>query len=208
MKKILIALPVLALLAGSCGGSDAENNLENLLQNKEDFDKATVTFEDGGAESGEQYFFGVQAEVIEVDVKFREVELLDEEDAPASEINAALDSVKMIIKDAKRSMKLYNGKNWPLQDELNDITTQWFDGIQMLVDDYLRPLAPVFSKPDSDWSDDEVDLYTEYLDAYDEYLEIDEEWVNFQYEYAEANGFTFGTETIDVDALVEEDLNK
>lgn len=207
MKKILIAIPALALFFTACGDGK-ENNLENLLQDKEDFDKATVTFEEGGAENGEQYFFGVQAEVIEVDVKFREVEILDEENASVEKINAALDSVLVIIKDAKKSMKQYNGKDWPLQDELNDVTEEWFDGIKMLVDDYLRPLAPAFAKADEDWTDDEIDLYTEYLDAYDEYLEVDEEWVNFQYEYADANGFTFGAETIDVDALVEEDMNK
>lgn len=206
MKKTLFVIPLFALLLASCGGN--ENHLEDLLQDKEDFDNATLTFAEGGAETGEQYFFGVQAEVISVDVKFREVEMLDDDDAPVEEINAMLDSVNLIIKDSRKAMKKYNGKDWPLQNELNEVTNKWFDGIKMLVDDYLRPLAPAFAKPDGDWTDDEIDLYTEYLDAYDEYLEIDEEWVNFQYDYASANGFTFGSETIDVDALVEEDLDK
>ena len=206
MKKTLFVIPLFALLLASCGGK--ENHLEDLLQDKEDFDNATLTFAEGGAETGEQYFFGVQAEVISVDVKFREVEMLDDEDAPVEEINAMLDSVNLIIKNSRSAMKKYNGKDWPLQNELNEVTNKWFDGIKMLVDDYLRPLAPAFAKPDGDWTDDEIDLYTEYLDAYDEYLEIDEEWVNFQYDYASANGFTFGSETIDVDALVNEDMDK
>lgn len=204
MKKFLVAIPMAALLLASCGSKD--NSLENILEDKEDFDAAANSWANGNAEDGEQYFFGVQAEVIEVDVKFREIEMMDEMDADAKEIDALLDSTMLIIEESKKAMKQYDGKDWPKQKELNEITIEWFDGIEMLVKDYLRDLAPAMAKPDEDWTDEEIDLYTEYLDAYDEYLDIDERWVEFQHEYAAANGFSFGTETIDVDALVEQDM--
>jgi hypothetical protein len=62
------------------------------------------------------------------------------------------------------------------------------------------------STPDDKWTKKENALYDKYLDAYEVYSEIDGRWVDFQYEYADANGFELSDEGIDMDALIEEDM--
>ena len=204
MKKFLIAIPMAALFLASCGSNDTA--LDEILEDKEDFDAAVNSFAEGNAKDGEEYFSGLLAEVIEVDVKYREVETLDEMDAPVEKINATLDSCLHIIKEAKVALNKYKNKDWPKRAEFHDLTLEWFAGIEGLVNDYLRPLAEPMSKPDEDWTDDEIELYEEMQDAYYDFLDVDERWVEFQHTYAAANGFQLGTETIDVDALVEQDM--
>lgn len=206
MKKFLVAIPMAALFLASCGSNDTA--LEDALESIEDFNDATNSFADGNAKTGEEYFQGLLASVIAADVKYREMEELDKMDASEKEITGALDSCIVIMNDARKALNKYKSKDWPKRAEFHDLTLEWFDGLEGLIKNYMRPLAKAMSKPDEDWTDEEYDLYAEYEEAYDDFLEIDERWVAFQHEYAAANGFVLGTNTIDVDALVEEDMAK
>jgi hypothetical protein len=206
MKKFFLAIPMAALLLASCGSND--DSLEQVLDDLESFDNATNSFAEGNAKNGEEYFSGLLAEVIEVDVKYREMEELDNMDASEKEINAALDSCLLSIKEARKAIDKYKDKDWPKRADFHELTIEWFAGIEGMVKKYARPLAKAMSKPDEEWTDDEYSLYEEWQEAYDKFLEVDARWVAFQHEYAAANGFTLSDETIDVDALVEEDLSK
>lgn len=204
MKRFLVAIPMAALFLASCGSNDT--SLTDALEDIDDFDNAATSFADGNAKTGEEYFSGLLAEVINVDVKYREMEELDQMDASEKEINAALDSCLLIMKDARKALNKYKSKDWPKRAEFHDLTLEWFDGIEGMVKKYARPLAGAMSKADDEWTDEEYALYEEWQEAYNDFLEVDARWVAFQHTYAAANGFSLSSETIDVDALVEEDM--
>lgn len=206
MKRLLLFVPVVAMMMASCGSSDT--SLDEVLEDINDIDNAANSFAEGNAKDGEEYFSGLLAEVIEVDVKYREMEELDMQDASEKEITAVLDSCLLSIKEAKKALNLYKDKDWPKRAEFHDLTLEWFAGIENMVKKYAKPLAAAMAKPDEDWTDDEYDLYDQWQEDYDEFLDLDNRWVEFQHEYAAANGFMLSSETIDVDALVEEDMNK
>lgn len=209
MKKFyLVGIVATGLLLGSCGEQSSSNDdiLGEVLTDKEDFDAAVKSFGEGGATDGREYFDGVLAEVVGVDVKFREVLSLDEMDASEEEITAVLDSAVHKIKEGREALNLYADKNWPKRAEMHDLTMEWFTSIEGLINNYLYKLAGPMSKPDDTWTDADYDLYDEYADAYENgYLEVDNRWVDFQYEYADANNFEISG-TIDEEALVEEEL--
>jgi hypothetical protein len=206
MKKSFLLLPLGFAFLASCGNSTNNDALNQIMDDKDDFDAATVSFEDGGATNGEEYFFGVQAEVVEIDVKLREVENLDEQDATTEEFGTHFDTMLVMIDDCKKAMKQYEGKGWPKQDELQALTVEWVDAVKGLINDHLKPLAAPMSIPDDQWEDADFEKYDAYLVAYETYLEVDSRWVDFQYEFASANGFQLSDETIDMDALIEEDM--
>jgi len=210
MKKILFMLPLALGLVSSCGNSEETevNNdaLNEVMESQDDFVEATISFEEGGATTGEEYFFGVQAEVVEIDVKLREIDDLDEMDASEEEFTTQLDTMLAMIDHCKKAMDLYAGKDWPQRQELHDLTIEWVDAVAMLINDHLRALAKPMSTPDDKWTKKENALYDKYLDAYDVYSEVDGRWVDFQYVYADANGFELSDEGIDMDALIEEDM--
>jgi len=204
-KKLFLTLPVAMLMMISCG-SDS-NVLDERLEDAEDFDAAAASFSDGGATSGEQYFFGVLAEVVEVDVKLREIEKLDEADSEVAEFNRILDSAEFRIDNTREALKLYKDKDWPKRGELHDLTIEWLAAAEMLVQDHLRGLAEPMSRPDDTWTDDEIAAYDEYASAEEIYFDIDNRWVDFQFVFADANGFQLSTtETIDANALADEEL--
>jgi len=207
MKKLFLMPLGLAFLA-SCGNSVDNTALQTPMEDKEDFEEATVSFEDGGATNGEEYFFGVQAEVVEIDVMLREVDNFDEIDASEEEFNIHYDTMLVMIENCKKAMNLYDGKGWPMQQDLEDLTIEWLDAVAGLVNDYLYKLAKPMSVPDDKWKDADFDLYDEYLVALEAYYEVDNRWVDMQYTYAEANGFELSDETIDMDAMIEEDMDK
>ncbi|MBK6527137.1 MAG: hypothetical protein IPG07_17260 [Crocinitomicaceae bacterium] len=210
MKKLFLILPLGLGFVSSCGnsGETEVNNdaLNEVMESQDDFVEATISFEEGGATTGEEYFFGVQAEVVEIDVKLREIDDLDEMDATEEEFTTQLDTMLAMIEHCKKAMDLYAGKDWPKRQELHDLTIEWVDAVAMLVNDHLRGLAKPMSTPDDKWTKKENALYDKYLDAYEVYSEIDGRWVDFQYVYADANGFELSDEGIDMDALIEEDM--
>lgn len=207
MKKSFLYLPLSLAFLASCGESQSNSDaLNQIMNDQEDFQEATVSFEDGGATNGEEYFFGVQAEVVEIDVKLREIDNLDEMDATEAEFKEHLDTMVIMIDACKKAMDLYKGKGWPKQDELQALTVEWVDAVKGLIDNHLRGLAAPMSIPDDQWTDANLEAYDAYAVAYEEYLEVDSRWVDFQYTYAAANGFQLSSETIDMDALIEEDM--
>ena len=208
MKKILFLIPATAMFLGSCGNSTVaeDNALDAPLDDKEAFDEAIVDFSGGQASTGEQYFFGVQAEVVEIDMKLREIDQLDETDAPVEEFNATLDACIELIAKTRKSLSLYTTKDWPKRQELHDLTIEWVDAVEGLVNNYLRDLEVPMSGPDDDWTDEQYELYDKYAEAQDAYYDVDSRWVDFQYTFAAANGFQLSEETIDMDALIEEDM--
>lgn len=208
MKKLFYILPIASvMLFTSCGEGSADSDaLDGAMTESEDFDAAVASFSEGGARDGEEYFSGVLAEVVEVDVKFREIKELDEMDATEEEITAVLDEAIQMIKDARVSMDLYSGKDWPKRAELHDLTLEWFATVEKLMNDYLYDLAEPMSRPDDSWSAEEIAFYEEYTVAYEEFYEIDSEWVEFQHEYAAANGFVLSG-TIDEESLVNEEIS-
>ncbi|MGB1102461.1 MAG: hypothetical protein ACPG21_02415 [Crocinitomicaceae bacterium] len=203
MKKIYLAGMAATLMLASCG----ENNdaLDTQLTDSESVEEASKSFGEGGATNGEEYFSGIVAEVVGVDVKFREITELDKMDASAEEITKVLDEGKEKIEAGRKALDIYSDATWPKRKEFHDITLEWFASIEALMDDYLYDLATPMAKPDDEWTEEEVDFYNEYIVALEAYYEVDNRWVEFQYEYASANGFEIGG-TIDEDAMVSEEL--
>ncbi len=196
-----------ALFLASCGGS-VDTSLDERLDDKEDIDNAANSFANGNAKDGEEYFAGLLAAVIEVDVKFREVLTLDEDETTTVEkFNATMDSCLRLIDEGRTSIDLYKNKSWPLRAEFHDLTIEWFQAVEDIVNDHFRGLAEIMVKPDEDWTDEEIDQYIEMEEAYDSYIEVDTRWVEFQKTYAAANNFLLDdNNVIDVDALVEEEM--
>jgi hypothetical protein len=208
MKKLFYVLPIASVMfLTACGEGDSSSDaLDGEMTESGDFDAAVASFSEGGATDGEEYFSGVLAEVVEVDVKFREIKELDEIDATEEEITGVLDDAVQMIKDARAAMDLYTDKDWPKRAELHDLTLEWFSTVEALMNDYLYDLAEPMSRPDDTWTDEEIAFYEEYTVAYEGFYEVDSEWVEFQHEYAAANGFVLSG-TIDEDALVEEEVS-
>jgi hypothetical protein len=203
MKKMYLAGIAAAMLLASCGESN--DALGNQLSDAASVEEASKSFGEGGATNGEEYFSGIVAEVVGVDVKFREVTELDKMDASEEKIKEVLDDAKQRIADGRKALDMYSDKTWPKRKEFHDLTIEWFASIESLVDDYLYDLAAPMAKPDEEWTDEEVDFYNEYMVALEDYYEVDNRWVDFQYEYASANNFEIGG-TIDEDAMVSEEL--
>ncbi len=188
-------------------GESLTNALDEALTESDDIEAAVASFSEGGARDGEEYFSGILAEVVEVDVKFREVEALDEIDASQEDIVRVLDTTIVMIADARKALDLYTGENWSKRAEFHELSLEWFASVETLINDYVYDLSEAMAKPDEEWTDEEIDLYNEYLVAYDDYLDVDSRWVDFQYVYAEANGFTISG-TIDEEAMVEEQMSE
>ena len=208
MKKLLYVLPIASVLVfTSCAGDTSNSEaLDGTMAEPEEIDAAVVSFADGGATDGEEYFSGVLAEVVKVDVKLKEVKELDEMDATEEEITNVLDEAIQMMKDSRASLDLYKDENWPKKEELNDLTLEWFDVVEMLMNDYLYDLAEPMSRADDTWSQEDIDLYNEYAEAYNKFFDVDERWVAFQEVYAEANGFELSGATIDEDSMVQEEV--
>lgn len=191
----------------ACGeGSSADDLSLGADSGIEDIDNAVHSFADGEAGTAQQYFSGLVAEVVKVDVKFREIEALDEIDASKDKFTAVCDSAVALIADAKKAMNLYSDKTWPKRAEFHDLTLEWFAAIEGMVNDYLYDLADPMSRPDETWTDEELDFYTEYTEAYEAYYDVDARWVDFQYEFAAANNFELGG-TIDEEAMINEEVS-
>jgi hypothetical protein len=209
MKKLLFVLPLASVMMfTSCGeGESHDDSLDGAMTESEDFDQAVASFADGGATDGEEYFSGVLAEVVEVDVKLREIKELDEMDASEDEINEVLDNAIQMIQDARTALDIYKDEDWPRRDELHDITLEWFAVVERLMNDYLYDLAEPMSRADDTWSAEEIAFYEEYTVAYEDFYDVDGRWVEFQHEYAAANGFVLSG-TIDEESLVEEEISE
>lgn len=208
MKK-LTALLVFTFLFSLTGLCQLEmDSMDVLIESGDDFSQASIDFAKGEATNGEEYFFGVLSAVIGIDVKFNAITVLDEIDAHPDEFITYLDTIIVLIEDCKAAMKLYEGKGWNNQEKLQALTIEWVDAVKTLVVDHLYGLVVPFSTPDEDWKKADTKLYDNYILALEYYYEVDTRWVDFQYEFAAANGFELSTETIDVDALIEEEMEK
>ena len=73
MKKLIYVLP-LAFTMMACGEGSSDDLSLDQNSGIEDIDNAVHSFADGEAGTAQQYFSGLVAEVVKVDVKFREVE--------------------------------------------------------------------------------------------------------------------------------------
>ncbi len=145
MKKIYLAGFAASLFLFSCGengglGSD-DNGLNTPITDKESIDKAAKSFAEGGATDGREYFDGVLAEVVEVDVKFREVLSLDEMDASEKRIKKVLDTAISMIEGGREALAIYKDENWPKRKEMHNLTMEWFSSVESLINDYLYDLA-------------------------------------------------------------------
>lgn len=174
------------------------------MNSNEDFVSAVELFYDGEASSGKEYYAGVLAEVVLIDLKYRIMEELDNVDASEREILNSINNCLDQINHCRFAIKQYADKKWPEKDELNRLTHRWINSIESMMDDYAKPLAAPMAKPDEEWNDEEFELYERWNDSYDAFLIVDDEWVQFQYVYAIANGFILDDETIDIDGMVEE----
>lgn len=203
MKRIFLAGLTALLFLGSCGESTNSEALTGSLTDTDDVQEAVKSFSEGGARNGEEYFSGILAAVVDVDVKLREVMRLDEMDSSEDKINDVLDSTLAKIEAGRKAISVYKSESWPKRAEFHDLTMEWFASVESLVNDYLVDLAEPMSRADETWSQEELDFYDEYLDAYEVYLDVDGRWVDFQYVYADANGFRIEG-TIDEDAMVDE----
>ena len=103
MKRFFYVLPLAALMM-SCGEGASDDALTEQLTGSEDINAAVASFGEGGAKDGEAYFSGLVAEVVKVDVKFREVEALDEIDGSEKDITNVLDSAIHLIAEGRKAM--------------------------------------------------------------------------------------------------------
>lgn len=184
MEKFLMGILSICLLFNSCGGEE-----EQTEEVSEDHPEIDLPFEEGGAKTPNAYFDGVVLQVKAVDNKLRHVFDLDEMNASTDSITSELDSMKTMIAEAKGVLKLYEDKDWPKRDEFQNLTLDWYNGMEHLVMDYLYTMAEPMSRPDKTWTTEEQDFYDEYAEAYYEFYEVDQAWVEFQAEFAEANNF-------------------
>ncbi len=207
MKRFFLTIITVSAILASCSGEEGAPSLHENLNDVNDVEAAVQTFGEGRATTAQEYFAGVLAELIDVDVKFDEVTRLDAANAPEEDFVEILDEATVIIKDAREAMKLYDRKNWPKRKELQTLTLEWFDSMEGLIDNYLYDLVEPMSKPDKEWSKEDFDFYDEYRIALEKHFNVDAKWVDFQNEFAEANGFVF-SEEVDQDALVDDDLEK
>ena len=205
MKKLFYVLPAAVLLM-ACGEGSSEDFEITENSGVEEINQVAASFAEGGAYDAESYFEGLVAEVVSIDVKFREVEALDEIDGTEEEITTVLDSAIHYIEKGRVALDQYSDKSWSKRAEFHELTLEWFASVEGLINDYLYELAEPMSRADETWTDEEIDFYTEYSEAYKGFYEIDNKWVDFQYEYAAANGFTLGG-TIDEEAMVEEEIS-
>jgi len=206
MKKVYLAGLAAMLVLGSCGGSETSGDINADLNTNAGVQEAAISFGDGGATTGLEYFNGLLSAVVAVDVKFNQIEKLDESDASLDQINAMIDSTLAKIDQGRAAINLYKDKSWPKRGEFHKLTEEWFNVIERITKDHLVVLAEPMSRPDDTWTDAEFDLYDEYAVAYDDYLEVDQRWVDFQEVYAAANNFEIGG-TIDEEALMEEEMS-
>jgi hypothetical protein len=217
MKRVYLAgMAATVFLLGSCvdRSSDPEDVFNNIDMSEiltddadtDDIHDAAAGFAEGLSTTGQGYFSGLLAEVIEVDVKFKEVERMNDMDATEEKIDETLDATLEKIEEGRAAIALYEGKSWPKRAEFHTLTEEWFDAVEGLVNDYLYDLSEQMSRPDEDWTDEEWVAYDDYLEALEAYYEVDTRWVEFQYDYADANGFEIGG-TIDEDAMVDDAID-
>lgn len=204
MKKIILAGIAATLMLGSCGDSTS-GDINADLTSADGIKDAAISFGEGGASTGMEYFNGLLSVVVDVDVKFNEIEKLDEMDAKLERINATIDSTLAKINQGRAAINLYKNESWPKRAEFHTLTEEWFTVIENLTKNYLTKLAEPMSRPDDTWSDEEYALYEEYAEALEAYYEVDDRWVEFQEVYASANNFEIGG-AIDEEALLEEGL--
>ena len=172
---------------------------EEALEDKVEYEENALEFARGEAVDGEKYFEGILAAVVLVDADLRNSIVLDDTGAGLDEIMANIKSCLVNIETARASLALYTTKTWPLRSEFHDLTLKWLKSVEGLMTDYLTELAEPMSRPDSTWSQAELDFYETYIVAYDEYLKVDSDWVDYQYVFAAENGFEISG-TIDVDS--------
>jgi hypothetical protein len=205
MKKIYLAGLIALLGVASCGDESKSDALTSQLTDAEGIKDAVVSFSEGGATNGNEYFNGLVAAVVAVDVKFGEIKRLDDMDASEDRIKAGVDSTLKKIEEGRAAIELYKDKSWPKRAEFHTLTLEWFATIENIVKTNLTPLTAAMAKPAEEITDAESDLYDAYIEAFDAYLEVDSRWVAFQYDYAAANGFTIEG-TIDEEAIMDEEL--
>ncbi len=169
------------------------------MEDKVEYEENALEFARGEAVDGEKYFEGILAAVVLVDADLRNSIVLDDTGAGLDEIMANIKSCLVNIETARASLALYTTKTWPLRSEFHDLTLKWLKSVEGLMTDYLTELAEPMSRPDSTWSQAELDFYETYIVAYDEYLKVDSDWVDYQYVFAAENGFEISG-TIDVDS--------
>lgn len=165
------------------------------------------TFAMGRAESGIVYFQGVLAGIVLADLDIRRFDALDEQNAPVADFVKNGESCLMHIAALRESMTFYTNAGWPLSAKFHELTIAWLDCVEGLVKNHYFKLGEAFSKADEDMTDEEWDLYEEFYLAQTIYFEVDQEWVDFQFEFAEANGFEIGF-LIDEDAMLETEASE
>jgi hypothetical protein len=203
IKAVLLFLLTTCLINVSHSQEDSE------LNTNEEFDSTAERFSKGIARSGEDYFWGVLSEVVAVDMRLRLIDTLDMMDAPENEIRAVIAEAVGRIDRARKSLTLFENRSWPKKEKFDALTLEWFAAAEVLFRDHLLNLAPILPKPDENWTDQETALWDEYIKAYDIYLKVDSDWVDYQFVFAENNGFEISTtETIDMDTLIEEKLDE
>lgn len=199
MKKSVLLLFV--FLGATFAGFAQDNPLDRSNRTEAEFEESAACFLAGDATNGEEYFVGVLAYLIIIESNLKMVQVLDERDAPLSEFKAVISKNKSLQKDARKALDIYEDKTWPKRDQMHEITMEWLNSVDGLFKNYIKKLAEPMSRPDDTWSEKELDFFdNEYIAAYDAYLQVDSRWVDFQYKFAEANGFVIKG-TVDMDGL-------
>jgi hypothetical protein len=206
MKKLFLLI-LFGFAFSAPGASQPDDTaLHGYIDDKEEYRVAMSSFHQGKATNAEEYFFGILAQVVWIDVKYNAVAYLDSANVNPNVFELHFDYMNSMIEDCKRAMKIYEGKGWKRQEELQQLTIEWLDAMMLLVNNYMRPLAKSMSIPENEWKDADHALYDKYITAREDYFEVDTRWVDFQYIYAHANGFELSDETIDLDPLIQQDI--
>lgn len=183
MKNFFGVLIGCSILFMSCSGSD-EN--DEQLDNEPEI---VLSYEEGGAQTASDFFDGAAGNLIQVDEKLRYVFELDDMNASVDSITEVLDSMSLMITEAKAVLSLYENKEWEKTSEFISLTNDWYNHVEGLIHNYYYKLAEPMSRPDESWSEEDIALYDEYEAAYYEFYEVDSRWVDFQETFAQANGF-------------------
>jgi hypothetical protein len=207
MKIVYLAGLVALLGLGSCGILSNSQASTAQSTEAENIKEAALSFGEGSATNGNEYFNGLVAAIVAVDVKFGELDRLDEMDASEKKIYTCIVSTLKKIEEGRAAIRLYKDKPWPKRAEFHVLTLEWFSTVENIVIRNIIPLAPAMSKPSKKMSNIESRQYDAYLVALETYYEVDGRWVDFQYEFAAANDFEIEG-TIDEDALINEELGK
>lgn len=180
--KIKLIVPIgFFTLLGSCGDAETTD---------------AVIDETGTPEATQEivpadFVNALDASVQEVSEAVKMIDQLDMDDAPEADILVAVDEA---VAKAHGLMELIQGYA-TMQDELGvslkNKAQDYAGAVTDLCGNGARELAPLFAKPDAEWTDDDMAMFDKlYVGASSDARQLYRDYEALQEEYAAANDVT------------------